>query len=135
MNEQRSHTESRSMDAATLDALRGSIAKWERIVAGTDIDRGCENCPLCMMFNTHWLDRDSYGTAQCAGCPVAEAVGEHGCEGTPYMEGRFVRTQRDGRESYQPTKETAEAELAFLMSLLPEVPLSDEHHLASGDQA
>lgn len=114
------------MDSETLEALRGSIAKWERIVAGTDIDRGCENCPLCMKFNTRWLDRDSYGKNQCAGCPVAEAVGEHGCEGTPYMEGRFVRTQCDGRESYQPTKETAEAELDFLRSLLPEAQSDDE---------
>lgn len=62
------------MDDSTLTALKGSIAKWEAIVAGTDIDRGPDNCSLCWMF---WKN-------DCIGCPVAESTGETCCEGTPY---------------------------------------------------
>jgi len=35
------------MDIETLKALKGSIKKWERIVEGTGVDEGADNCPLC----------------------------------------------------------------------------------------
>src|SRR5262245_41236356 len=34
-----------SMDDETLEALNGSIAKWQAIVGGTGEDEGAENCP------------------------------------------------------------------------------------------
>lgn len=64
------------MDERTLAALQGSIAKWEKIVAGTGADMRDENCPLCALFNTG---------EDCLGCPVAEKVGRNWGTGTPYM--------------------------------------------------
>jgi hypothetical protein len=110
------HTESKPMDAETLEALRGSIAKWEAIVAGTGMDLGGANCPLCRKF-AH--------KPRCAGCPVVAAVGYHGCTGTPYMDGEFHWVEiEEGRKSFQPTHATACEELDFLKSLLP--PGSDD---------
>jgi hypothetical protein len=94
------------MDERTLEALKGSIEKWEAIVAGTGEDRGWRNCPLCLIFNNPEIDPD--GLIQCAGCPVNESTGHTGCEGTPY-----------DRYHYERTQEAACAELDFLRSLLP----------------
>src|SRR5947209_6256825 len=52
------------MEAATLQALKGSIAKWEKIVAGTGADGGRADCPLCSLFYEY----------DCAGCPVAAST-------------------------------------------------------------
>lgn len=93
------------MDTKTLEALRGSIRKWEKIVDGTEMDRGLDNCPLCRIFHGVFRTDDKYG---CFGCPVAEAVYDTCCEGTPYND--YNRT---------PTKENAQRELDFLISLLP----------------
>ena len=38
------------MNRKTLTALKGSIKKWEKIVAGTGSDNGYQNCPLCALF-------------------------------------------------------------------------------------
>lgn len=100
------------MDEQTLTALRGSIKKWEEIVAGTGVDLGMDNCALCQMFCSD--------ESVCAGCPVAEKTGATGCLDSPYeawMQGTgplrgFVTDER--------TKALAQAELDFLRSLLPE---------------
>jgi hypothetical protein len=89
------------MDDRTLEALRGSIKKWEKIVEGTGEDAGTDNCPLCHLF---YNDDE----IMCKGCPVAEAVDFPGCVSTPYM------LYYDN-----PTKENAQRELDFLISLLP----------------
>lgn len=95
------------MDADTLEALRGSIAKWEGIVAGTVRDMGMSNCPLCQKF--------AYPRGnECRGCPVAERTGRSDCRGTPYYE----------HDEEKP--ETAQAELDFLKSLLPPDVVTDE---------
>ena len=47
------------MEARTLKALRGSIEKWKRILAG-EPDNGIADCPLCGLFF-------AYG---CSGCPA-----------------------------------------------------------------
>lgn len=86
------------MDDKTLEALKGSIKKWEGIVAGTIENQGALNCPLCQLFNT---------SDECDGCPVKERTGEDFCEGSPYY-------------SYeQKVQGSAQAELDFLKSLLP----------------
>lgn len=79
-------------------ALRGSIRKWTKIVNGTGVDNGSENCPLCKEF----LD-DS-----CHGCPVRRLTGKPGCNGTPYNYNELV--DRDL------------AMLNFLKALLPDKP-------------
>jgi hypothetical protein len=104
------------MDADTLTALRGSIAKWQAIVDGTGIDDGVNNCPLCQKFNGEVLgrddeplDEDCEGAWVCRGCPVAEATNRDHCGGTPY-----VAYCCDGK-----TRSRAITELDFLISLLP----------------
>jgi hypothetical protein len=50
------------MDRQTLEALQGSIKKWQGILAGA-ADRGGADCALCAVFN----DIDS---GNCRGCPA-----------------------------------------------------------------
>lgn len=106
------------MDADTLEALRGSIAKWEAIVEKRGEDNGCGNCPLCLKFNRmhttgarhrYSNEDDSPPPSNCAGCPVAEATGQDYCDGSPY-ERYGTLTRPHG---------VAVEELAFLKSLLP----------------
>lgn len=40
-------------------ALDGAIEKWVNIIDGNGIDKGSENCPLCILFND-----------DCGQCPV-----------------------------------------------------------------
>ena len=93
------------MDAKTLEAMRGSIRKWERIVEGTGEDEGANNCPLCHLFHSDFRKDDEN---MCKGCPVAESVGVSGCLSTPYF--LYIDCE---------TKENAQRELDFLISLLP----------------
>jgi hypothetical protein len=101
------------MDPETLEALKGSIAKWEGIVAGTLKDEGVDNCPLCQKF--HACFRKIPGEC-CQGCPVNDASDNRGCINTPYDE-----WERHG--SHEVTTDehrtAAQAELDFLKSLLP----------------
>ena len=96
------------MNAKTLKALKGSIAKWERIVAGTGACHGVDNCPLCELF---W-DRG------CRGCPVVQKSGYRLCIGTPF-EGVGRHLSDEGFARTTSAKKAARAELAFLKSLLP----------------
>ncbi len=106
------------MTARTLQALKGSIEKWERIVAGTGGDRGYRNCPLCALFLR-------YSEPTCEGCPVAAKSGRPNCEKTPY-----IAWHESGDRSYEAIDKSwfahgpkslaaAKRELAFLKSLLP----------------
>lgn len=109
-----------SMDTETLAALRGSIEKWERIVADTDTDQGAANCPLCeMFFDSEYEEEDNAGQVYCRGCPVYVHTGKDNCDGTPYQ--GWVRA--GGRFNMADTLQrivAADAELDFLRSLLPE---------------
>lgn len=98
-----------TMDAETLAALKGSIAKWEAIVAGTGREDGPNNCPLCKMF---------YFKVDCKGCPVRERTGKEACQGTPYED--FVRARNRGWSGVM--ADEAQHELDFLKSLLPVQP-------------
>lgn len=119
------------MDAKTLKALRGSIKKWEAIVAGTGADQGGENCPLCVRF--------ALGPNEsCEGCPVAVRTGKDDCLGTPYIDlwHRLNPWPEDDGECItysrhvvtEEHRAAAQAELDFLKSLLPNV--SDEQELS-----
>lgn len=103
------------MDAETLNALQGSIKKWELIVSGEGTDLGSDNCPLCATL------------ACCGDCPV-DAITHNGCMGSPYGTWYFHHEDdhfeeedvEDERGVLCPTcKELAQAELDFLKSLLP----------------
>ena len=71
----------------TRKALKKSILKWERIVAGTQCDGGSRDCALCHLFN-------KTGDAQCEGCPVKTATGHTACRGTPYVDYRYAVDKR-----------------------------------------
>lgn len=97
-----------------IEALKGSIKKWEGIVAGTTVDQGIRNCPLCMMFD-------------CKECPVYMATGQENCNGTPYQEWTKHQDEKgegggspEGRVVHCPTcRALAGKEVEFLKSLLP----------------
>lgn len=107
----------------TQEALEGSIAKWEAIVAGTGVDYGDMNCPLCVMA-------DERGDG-CNCCPVCQKTGSEGCAGSPYWS--FVEhgneTHYDGSLSLLRERRTecptctklAQKELDFLKSLREDV--------------
>ncbi len=116
----RCHTTSEPMPERTLTALRGSIKKWEGIVAGTIEDKGPDNCPLCQLF----IDND-----ECAGCPVAAFTGEDGCGDTPYEDYSAAQSRGDSNRIAR----AAQAEVAFLKSLLPTDAIPDETNL-TGEQ-
>jgi hypothetical protein len=108
------------MDAKTLEALKGSIAKWEAIVAGTGVDQGCDNCPLCLAFPGGDCTNPEGGK-----CPVAVSTGKNDCYGTPFYD--FCKAAEwdeflDGSVvgNSEAAHAAAQAELDFLKSLLPE---------------
>lgn len=104
------------MDAKTLEALRGSIAKWAAIVDGTGADEGMDNCPLCKEFAYEYGDGDD-----CFGCPVRERTGKGDCYGSPYSNWRKTTPGEFPHLADTPEKKAAaQAELDFLISLLPE---------------
>jgi hypothetical protein len=98
------------MDARTLEALKGSIAKWEAIVEGTNEDKGVYNCPLCQVFFDEFDDEGE----GCEGCPVKTKTGKPSCDDSPYVAwgGRAKATTDED-------KQLAQAEVDFLRSLLP----------------
>jgi len=98
----------------TLTALRGSIAKWEAIVAGHGSDEGDRNCPLCQLF---------FKNPGCVGCPVAEATGLSACSGSPYEDvhlgwGETINAISNAGDR-EDVRAQGQAELDFLRSLLP----------------
>jgi hypothetical protein len=105
------------MDARTLTALQGSIAKWEAIVYGGGIDMGEQNCPLCVLF---------FHLRDCDGCPVSAKTGFEACVKSPYPDWLDSWAASTGiypnGEIFvidDATHVAAKAELAFLRSLLP----------------
>lgn len=105
------------MTPETLEALKASIAKWERnAVAETPAQylSSADECPLCDLF--FWQADD------CAGCPVRAKTGRIFCSGTPYGEANDAnyKWRVDGGQHLQAkAHEAALAEVAFLKSLLP----------------
>lgn len=96
------------MKPETLTALHGSIAKWQAIVDGTG--DGVADCPLCERF--FWIG--------CGGCPVFAATGKALCRGTPYAKWVILTDDMGQCRADTPErKAAAQAELAFLQSLLP----------------
>jgi hypothetical protein len=118
------------MDPETIAALRGSIAKWQAIVDGTGTDQGIDNCPLCARF----YDTEDDDATECALCPVRMKTGQPNCVDTPYLAWarswpfetythpvHMHKRITDAPEELRGTiRAAAQAELDFLISLLPE---------------
>lgn len=101
-----------TLDIYVIEAIKGAIRKWEQIAAGTRVDGGVVDCPLCDWF---------YDDRRCDGCPVSERTKVGHCRGTPYVDwltsfGAFGPDLADTPER----KAIARAELDFLKSLLPD---------------
>jgi len=93
------------------EAIEGSIAKWRKIVAGEERDRGINDCPLCEMYDVN-----------CSECPIGVKTGAKYCEGTPYiqwLEHQEVKTCECSRlmASCPACKRAAEAMLRWLEGL------------------
>jgi len=109
----------KEMNKKTLNALKGSIRKWEKIVNGTGVDFGGKNCPLCKLFPF------------CEDCPVFLKTWLKACENTPYEAWLIHQNKVHNRHGWRmpesglkvlcpECKRIAERELKFLKSLLPE---------------
>lgn len=118
------------MDNRTLEALLLSIDHWreneESLAEGAST--GPDDCPLCQLFLS---DR-------CSGCPIANAVGDFGCRGTPYEAAVASRdaAKQSGSDADQAAwKAAAGAERAFLESLLPQHGRTRNHRGDEGAPA
>lgn len=102
------------MNDETLAALRASIRHWEENVEAATPWRarlGITHCALCLKFYSQG----------CVGCPVSEKTNKPSCRGTPYEEARTAHNLwQNSSEHHTTWKRAAEAELAFLRSLLPD---------------
>ena len=104
------------MKAKVLEALKGSILKWKRIVRSPKAnDLGEQNCPLCLLF-----------PKVCRGCPVNENTSRSFCNDTVYRQ--WINHQYGVHSGFNHKHRAlgckeclrlAKAELAFLESLLP----------------
>ncbi len=59
-------------DPLVVEAIEGSIQKWESILASTGKDEGGKNCPLCQNISG------------CDECPIRKKTGRSQCGKTPY---------------------------------------------------
>lgn len=108
------------MNFITLTALNKSIEHWTRHAtrsAANGEGVRSEDCSLCEHFY-------SYKSLKCYGCPVMERTGMHCCVCSPWQNA-IMRFRRDiqwmsPRLQSGEFVESANAELAFLKSLLPE---------------
>lgn len=110
---------SHTMSKAALEALYGSVTKWEEILAGTRENRGSEDCPLCLLFYRNY----------CEGCPVMARTGKTHCTGTPFVPyANYISAVEAGfREAKESERQLlAKRELDFLKSLLPTDAIPDE---------
>lgn len=96
------------MNPETLEALKGSIEKWRKIVEEGAHNRGAMDCPLCDLFmKSH----------DCDGCPVREFSGVRYCRRTPYP--TYMNMAAAHGHGSDEALTAARAELEFLRSLLP----------------
>ena len=111
------------MGPKTLQALKESIAHWERAVADKNEPVGVFHCALCRMFNPQSGSDNNWGTSdileedRCIGCPVYEHTERQCCANTPW---ESIEDEldccNDGSEAF---RAAAQVELDFLRSLLP----------------
>lgn len=101
------------MEAKTLQALKESIAHWERMRDG-DAYGGEEptdlHCALCQLFN----NENTSDVYRCEDCPIYEDTGRKFCSGTPY-----IKAQRLWATDNPKFPKEAQKMIDYLKSLLP----------------
>lgn len=112
------------MEQTTINAIIGSIKKWDCIAQGVGVDKGTINCPLCKMFFYK-----TTLTIRCRKCPVAAKVNVNGCSFTPYSDSRltidttlpdWIKAEAGNYGYINKTIDCVEKEIEFLISLLPD---------------
>jgi len=106
------------MKSEILQALKESIAHWERLASGKRLNKEEPNakyCALCGLYNQPVMPHDE----RCEGCPVFEHTGEQFCDGTPYAGVERMMIADDFSLDSNQFKKAALKELNFLKSLLP----------------
>ena len=108
------------MDARTLEALKASICHWRDNVAAEtpyQLRLGADFCALCELFNPLRPNK-------CEGCPVSEDTGVSKCQASPYgaaVDAKWLwQGTPDDPAARDRWRAAAQAELDFLISLLPE---------------
>lgn len=99
----------------TLQALKDSIVKWEKIAELPTLPLfmpGDSQCPLCRI---HIFAMATTHDEECRQCPVYLKTGRRYCGSTPYANA-CAAFQENDQEAFQ---DAAEAEVEFLKSLLP----------------
>lgn len=99
------------MNEQTLEALKESIEKWEKIVYHGCADRGTLDCALCCLCRN------------CLNCIVSIHSNQVGCANTPYVEwdyymDNYNKSNENKKVFDNKSKELAINELNFLKSLL-----------------
>ncbi len=123
------------MNPETLEALKMSIAHWERLASGKR-QEGEEvsvwQCALCAVFQIPIESNDQ----KCVGCPVFEKTMQQFCRGTPFVTAEALADSPDpddeANRDYLDSEEfqdAAQKELEFLKSLLPKETIKEEEML------
>jgi hypothetical protein len=109
------------MDKQTLKALKGAIKKWHTVAYHGGIDKGRDNCPLCILTDRR---NPKYGYFwDCKGCLIQKHTGKNDCSDTPYVRWNRIAFDKNPAGFTAVTdvqKRAAEEELEFLVTLLPE---------------
>ena len=92
------------MDQQLIEAC--ILEKWNPMALGCNTDLGPKNCALCQ----------EYFHLDCVGCPIAEETKEESCNDTPYD----LLDQAESIQNWPQYQDIVEAEIEFLISLLPE---------------
>ena len=109
------------MDSEMLKALEASIASWKKR-RETD-DWGHEECALCDHAGELRLQGQTLDGLRCHFCIIGQLDGIHNCcYNTPYWkasEAFKAWLEKDSDETLEAWHKAADAEIAFLESLLP----------------
>lgn len=106
-----------------MTPLEKSIEHWKENVAAmrpSQVKVAGRYCALCA---EHWSETNP-GDNECSGCPVENFTGYSGCDESPFWQASFAadlwRSNPNTPECATDFALAAQAELDFLISLLPE---------------
>lgn len=108
------------MDEKTLEALKASIEHWRfncNVTFAWMAKVNVGSCALCELY---------YCNNYCRDCPIAISTGTGSCRETPYVQASEAprkwhncRSIEDNVKAEKAFKDAAQAEMEFLISLLP----------------